>query len=233
MRWLLLFACFFSLASAAKKSPPTTDFHGRLTLPPSNSPYDSGTTVTLNGGTHFAISDASGKFVFKDIGPGVYHLEVRSTVHSFPSVKIQLLEESMDQPKCNLYVYPGAEKQSVNCTSLLSLPALAKYDYFEKRQPFSIMSLFRNPMMLMMIFSGGMMYMMPKMMEGMDPEQKEQMAKQMQMQSDPSMMWNELFGGGGDDEDGSGKKSGGAAKAVKAAAGSSSGGAKKRRGKKE
>jgi hypothetical protein len=33
---------------------------------------------------------------------------------------------------------------------------------------------------------GGMMFMMPKMMEGLDPEQKEQMQRQMEMQQDPS-----------------------------------------------
>ena len=48
------------------------------------------------------------------------------------------------------------------------------------------MSIFKNPMLLMMIVSVGGMVMMPKMMEGLDPEQKEQMQRQMAMQQDPS-----------------------------------------------
>jgi len=59
-----------------------------------------------------------------------------------------------------------------------------------------------NPMLLMMIVSGGAMWYMPKMMEGMDPEQKAAMAKQMEMQSDPSAMFAEMFGGGGEEEGG-------------------------------
>lgn len=48
------------------------------------------------------------------------------------------------------------------------------------------MSIFKNPMVLMMIVSAGILVVMPKMMEGLDPEQKEQMQKQMAMQQDPS-----------------------------------------------
>ena len=38
----------------------------------------------------------------------------------------------------------------------------------------------------MMVVTAGMMLVMPKMMEGMDPEQKEQMQRQMEMQQDPT-----------------------------------------------
>jgi hypothetical protein len=41
-------------------------------------------------------------------------------------------------------------------------------------------------MLLMMIVMGGMMFLMPKMMENLDPEQKEQMQRQMEMQQDPT-----------------------------------------------
>ena len=41
-------------------------------------------------------------------------------------------------------------------------------------------------MLLMMLVMGGMMVLMPKMMEGLDPEQKEQMQKQMELQQDPT-----------------------------------------------
>lgn len=36
----------------------------------------------------------------------------------------------------------------------------------------------------------------PKMMEGLDDEQKEDMRKQMEMQQDPTKMLSQLFGGG-------------------------------------
>ena len=55
-----------------------------------------------------------------------------------------------------------------------------------------------NVMVLMMLFSVGMMVMMPKMMEGLDPEEKARMKQQMEAQKDPtkmlSQMWGELSG---------------------------------------
>ena len=93
----------------------------------------------------------------------------------------------MDSPKCNLYLYLGSGMQPVDCSTSLTLPALAQYQYFESRPPFSPLAILKNPMLLMMLFSAGMMWYMPKMMEGMDPEQRAQMEKQMAMQSDPQV----------------------------------------------
>jgi hypothetical protein len=58
------------------------------------------------------------------------------------------------------------------------------------------MSILKNPMLLMMIVSVGGMVMMPKIMEGLDPEQKELMQKQMSMQQDPSKVRRENLGKG-------------------------------------
>ena len=60
-----------------------------------------------------------------------------------------------------------------------------------------------------MVFTVGLMYFMPKMMEGLEPEERERMQRQMEMQQNPSAMIGELFSGftGPDpDEPKSGKK---------------------------
>lgn len=90
----------------------------------------------------------------------------------------------MDSPKCIEYIYPGAPKQSIDYP--LVLTAHASYQYYEPRQGFNLFGIFKNPMLLMMLVMGGMMVLMPKMMEGLDPEQKEQMQKQMELQQDPT-----------------------------------------------
>ena len=122
-------------------------------------------------------------------------LDVHSLHFSFSQVKIQLLDNAMDTPKCIEYVYPGSQKQAI--PHPLQLTAHAQFQYFEKRPQFSFLFIFKNPMILMMIFGVGMMYIMPKMMENMDEEQKEQMKKQMDMQKDmqdPSKMLKQLWG---------------------------------------
>ena len=166
----------------------TTSIQGRLRLPDPSSSLNS-TRITLNDGrTHNTYTQVDGTFIFHRVPPGVHLLDVQSREHHFSQVKIQLLEESMDSPKCIEYVYPGAPKQAI--PHPLELTAHASYEYYEPRQGFSIFSILKNPMLLMMIVSVGMMVLMPKMMEGLDPEQKEQMQKQMAMQQDPSKVSN-------------------------------------------
>lgn len=160
-----------------------------------------------------------GSFTFYHVGPGVHLLDVQSNENFFSQVKVQLLENAMDSPKCIEYLYPGAPKQAI--MHPLVLTAHARYEYFEKRPGFSIFSIFRNPMLLMMMFSGVLMFLMPKMMENLDPDQKEQMQRQMEMQQDPTKMLSQLWGdisGGGDDgraELAASKKSGKSGKATR------------------
>ena len=49
-------------------------------------------------------------------------------------------------------------------------------------------------MVLVMVASAALMFVMPRMMENLDPEQKEQMKKQMEMQQDPTKMLSQLWG---------------------------------------
>lgn len=151
------------------------------------------TRVALNAGEQLTYSRLDGTFAFYNVPPGVHLIDVYNHEYMFSQVKIQLLPESMDAPKCIEYAYPGANKQSI--PHPLTLTALAKYQYFEQRPGFSIFSLLKNPMLLMMIFSVGLMYAMPKMMEGLEPEEQERMRKQMEMQKDPTKMIASLFGG--------------------------------------
>lgn len=48
-------------------------------------------------------------------------------------------------------------------------------------------------MFLMMAFSVGLMVLMPKMMEGLEPEEKARLKEQMASQQDPNKMLNNLF----------------------------------------
>ena len=152
------------------------------------------TRVSLNAGEQHTYSRLDGTFAFYNVPPGVHLVDVYSHEFMFSQVKIQLLEGFMDAPKCIEYAYPGANKQSV--AHPLILTAYATYEYFENRPGFSILALLKNPMLLMMIFSVGLMYVMPKMMENLDPEEQERMRAQMEMQKDPTKLLSTLFGMG-------------------------------------
>ena len=177
------------------------------------------TLITLNDGefSTYTISP-SNTFSFPNVPPGVHVLDVHSQHFHFSQVKIQILDDISNvnvdvnvdvnpnantnagqEPKCIEYFYPGAAKRPIAYP--LTLYANAEYQYFTPRPTFSPFNLLRNPMILMMIFSVGMMFVMPQMMGNLDPEQKEQMKKQMESQQDPtkmlSQLWGEISGGGG------------------------------------
>ena len=184
---------------------PTMTLRGRLEYP-DKTPFTNTTKITLNDNEYTTYSRADGTFVIYHVLPGIHQLDVHSPTHHFGQIKCQLLEETMmttdndddviEPPKCLEYAYPGAMKQSTKYP--LVLTAYATYVYFEPRQGFSIWALVKNPMVLMMLFSVFMMFVMPKMMENLDPEEKAKMKQQMQNQQDPtkmlSQMWGELTG---------------------------------------
>ena len=157
-------------------------------------PPSSSYKLSLNGAEHTTFSASStGSFAFVDLTPGVYALQVDSVTGDFaskstdednfmfPFIKIQVSSDST--AKCLLYYYLGGEMTNINCENvkvsfvvrclndialininLAKLPAMSRVSFFDKRRPFSLMGLFKNPMLLMMLFGAGMTYMMPKMM---------------------------------------------------------------------
>lgn len=181
------FLCIWCFSSAAAKT-----LEGRLQFPDSV-PFNLTSRIVLNHGELSTYSRADGSFALYDVSPGIHVLDVQSSVYHFPQIKIQLLEDDSAEPKCLEYLYPGAKKQFANYP--LVLTAMAKFEYFEQRRSFSVFSLLKNPMFLMMLVSAGLMLGLPKMMEGLDPEEREQMKKQMEMQKDPTKMLSQLFSG--------------------------------------
>jgi hypothetical protein len=194
---LFLATAILLLVGTAVADPLVTTIEGRLQFP-DKSTFNTTTRIQLNHGEQSTYSRADGSFVMYNVPPGIHVLDVQSVTHHFSQIKIQILEDKMSSPNCLEYFYPGATKQPAAYPLVLN--AIATFDYFEKRQGFSIFSMLKNPMVLMMGFSAVLMFVMPKMMEGLEPEEKEAMKKQMAMQQDPTKMLGQMFGGGGEPE---------------------------------
>lgn len=185
--------------NAVDTQQQTTTIKGKLILPDSmqNLPPLNSTLITLNDGEYTTYSTVTdGSFSFHHIPPGIHVLDVRSNFYHFSQIKIQILPNDVSNPNCIEYVYPGATKYAIQHP--LTLTAHATFEFFEQKPSFSPFGILKNPMVLMMIVSVGFMVMMPSMMQNLDPEQKEQMKKQMELQQDPtkmlSQMWGELSG---------------------------------------
>ena len=224
----ILLVSFVSILSHA--TSPSTEIRGKLRLPDEAKVKLNTTRITLNDGEFFTYTQSDGSFVFYDVGPGVHVLDVHSTNYMFPHVKIQLLETAMNNPKCIEYAFPGAAKQAIPHPIVLT--ALAKYEYFERRQGFNVFMLLKNPMVLMMLVSAALMFIMPKMMEGLDPEQQAHFRKQMENQGDPAKLLSSMFqeiASSGTEED-EGKKGSGLALGENSASKQTSKGRRGKRG---
>jgi ER membrane protein complex subunit 7 len=190
---LLLLA---SNAALGAIDAPTMTIEGRLQFP-DKSPFNTTTRISVNHGAYMTYSRRDGNFTVHDVPPGIYLIDVHSPNYHFSQVKCQYKPEAIDEGKpvfsCLEYLYPGSPKQVVD--KLLVITAVATYDYFEVKRGFSILSILKNPMVLMMAFTVGMMYMLPMMMNNLEPEERERMQKQMELQQNPTKMLGELFGG--------------------------------------
>merc|ERR1711862_414927 len=146
----------------------TVTIRGKLQLPlqsASSSIIKNSTLITLNDAEEKSTySKVDGSFTFYNVKPGVYVLDVQSTVYYFSQIKIQVLDDGTI--KCIEYMYPGANKQAISHP--LILEPFGTYSYFEPKQGFGFMRMLKNPMLIMMIASFGFMYLMPKMMENLD-----------------------------------------------------------------
>jgi ER membrane protein complex subunit 7 len=209
---------FVSAANQDNESEDTMTIEGHLQYA-NRSPYNLSAEIVVNHGEYTTYSRTSdGNFTIHDIKPGVYIIDIISPIHHFSQVKCLYKptnkSESLQQQQsddttskkkpvfsCIEYYYPGATKHTIDDSNLLVLTVLASYEYFETKRGFSLLSILKNPMVLMMIFTGGIMYMLPKMMEGMDPEERAMMQKQIQMQQDPTKMMSSLFSGGSTNDD--------------------------------
>ena len=118
--------------------------------------------------------------------PGVYTLQVISIQYNFPTYKLDV--KPSGRIRAILFPYLGAER--VACSYPLRIEPNAQRGYLKPRPQVGLGYILKNPMVLMMLFSVGMMYIMPKMMENMDPEELKK------MQEDQEKMKRQMAGGG-------------------------------------
>ncbi|KAK8913761.1 hypothetical protein KSP39_PZI024248 [Platanthera zijinensis] len=69
----------------------------------------------------------------------------------------------------------------------LVLEPLREEQYYDKREPFSLMSIVKSPMGLMIGFMVLVVFLMPKLMDNIDPEEMKRAQEEMRNQGVPSL----------------------------------------------
>ncbi|KAJ3679149.1 hypothetical protein LUZ60_017160 [Juncus effusus] len=144
------------------------------------SPKLSQTKVILNGGQRVTFVRPDGYFSFHDVPAGTHLIEVSSMGYFFSPVRVDISARNPGKIQAAL-----TENRRV--LNELVLEPLKEEQYYEIREPFSIMSIVKSPMGLMIGFMVLVVFIFPKMMEGIDPEEMKQAQEQMRQQGIPSL----------------------------------------------
>ncbi|KAJ4957437.1 hypothetical protein NE237_024548 [Protea cynaroides] len=136
--------------------------------------------IILNGGQKVTFLRPDGYFSFHNVPAGTHLIEVDAIGYLFSPVRVDVSARN-----------PGKVQAALteNRRSLIELvlEPLREEQYYEIREPFSVMSLIKSPMGLMVGFMLIVVFLMPKLMENMDPEEIKRAQEEMRSQGVPSI----------------------------------------------
>ncbi|MCO5580676.1 hypothetical protein L7F22_034546 [Adiantum nelumboides] len=133
--------------------------------------------ISLNSGQKVAFIRPDGYFAFTGIPAGTHLLEVVAPGYFFSPVRVDVSARLNGQLQATL-----TETRRILSEPLVLEP-LREETYFEKREPFSLMGLLKSPMGLMVGFMAVAAFLLPKLMENIDPEEMKKMQEEMRTSS--------------------------------------------------
>ncbi|PON89867.1 Carbohydrate-binding-like fold containing protein [Trema orientale] len=160
--------------------------HGRVKIP--NFPAKgfglpgkiSNIKVILNGGQRVTFLRPDGFFSFHNVPAGTHLIEVAAIGYFFSPVRVDVSARNPGKVQAALTETRRGLQEFV-------LEPLKEEQYYEIREPFSIMSLVKSPMGLMIGFMVIVVFLMPKLVENMDPEEMRRAQEEMRSQGVPSL----------------------------------------------
>ncbi|KAL4788420.1 hypothetical protein BJX76DRAFT_109971 [Aspergillus varians] len=171
-----------------------SDTHATLTsaslAKPLSAPLTHSATFVFSG-----IAAAEYKTPQQDDISGSYLLDIRSSEYVFAPLRVDLDERGYvkgvwETFRGNEWGNRGVEKylrpaevqvgggHGAGGEVVVDVRVIARKGFYEARQTFSPLSLFKNPMILLALVALGFTFGMPKLMANMDPEMREEFEKQ-------------------------------------------------------
>lgn len=165
-------------------------------------PSSTHATLHAAGAPLTAVLNRANKFVFANVPSGSYLFEVHARDYVFEPLRIDVADEAGKEYVKSWQSFRGnewdnkGEKRGEGEANVAGgvakadvyVSVLGSKEYYAKRQGFSVMSIFGNPMILIALFSLVLVVGMPYLMENMDPETKaefEAMQKERGLGSNP------------------------------------------------
>ncbi|KAH7411805.1 hypothetical protein DE146DRAFT_641441 [Phaeosphaeria sp. MPI-PUGE-AT-0046c] len=181
-------ATLASLASTASAARFLLQIPSTGGLNPSTLPSTTHATLQSSGPPLDAYLTRSNTFNFANVSAGSYLATVHCRDYVFEPMRIDVsveeaVEGSGDKKEVvkawqtflgNEWDNKGESRGEGGNGLVIEARVLATQYYYQERGGFSPLSFLKNPMILMAVVSMGLMFGMPKLMENMDPEMKEE-----------------------------------------------------------
>ncbi|OAL01594.1 hypothetical protein IQ06DRAFT_246315 [Phaeosphaeriaceae sp. SRC1lsM3a] len=184
----------FSIATLASLASTVSAARFLLQIPstgglnPSTLPSTTHATLQSSGPPLDAYLTRSNTFNFANVSAGSYLATVHCRDYIFEPMRIDVsLEEAVegsgDKKEVvkawqtflgNEWDNKGESRGEGGNGLVIEARVIATQYYYQERGGFSPLSFLKNPMILMAVVSMGLMFGMPKLMENMDPEMKEE-----------------------------------------------------------
>ncbi|KAA0063326.1 ER membrane protein complex subunit 7-like protein [Cucumis melo var. makuwa] len=136
--------------------------------------------VILNGGQRVTFLRPDGYFSFYNVPAGTHLIEVAALGYFFSPVRVDVSARNPGKVQ-------AAQTENRRVLSELVLEPLRDEEYYEVREPFNIMSVVKSPMGLMVGFMVIVVFLMPKLMENIDPEEMRRAQEEMRNQGVPTL----------------------------------------------
>ncbi|KAG7545401.1 Carbohydrate-binding-like fold [Arabidopsis suecica] len=180
---IFLFASTLPISSGSDSEDSYT-ITGRVRIPAStvigHAAKFSNIKVILNGGQHVTFLRPDGYFTFHKVPAGTHLIEVYAMGYFFSPVRVDVSARHRGKVQATL-------TETRRSLTELVLEPLRAEQYYEMREPFSVMSILKSPMGLMVGFMVVVVFLMPKLMENIDPEEMKSAQEQMRSQGVPSL----------------------------------------------
>mmetsp|Transcript_27842 Transcript_27842/g.56990 ORF Transcript_27842/g.56990 Transcript_27842/m.56990 type:complete len:220 (-) Transcript_27842:403-1062(-) len=127
--------------------------------------------VLLDGGKWQTPVRIDGSFTLYDVPEGSHLLEVAAPGWVFEQIQVDVVRKGKTTKVKAYYNSDLLGGKAVHYPLRLEAAGIAKY--FEEREKFNPLNYLKNPMVMMMLFVAIMAFVMPKMINNMDPEELE------------------------------------------------------------
>jgi hypothetical protein len=170
MRVTALIATICALATLCATAASANTLAGRVKGVAASSLSAARVRVSGAAGEFTTLLTGDGEFSLSMMPAGKYQLETEVVGYFFEPLRVEIASDG------GVRAAPMYHKEKLAYPLVLA-PHAQKPVYFKQHPPVNVLNYLKSPMVIMMIVMGFIIVVLPKMMDSMDPAEREELSK--------------------------------------------------------